>query len=142
MANNGGLPVITEEVFKAYQELKYDETIRFYTLKISDDFERVEVDYKGPPEATFYDFQKALPHNDCRYGFFDFEYEQDEELRSKVLKVCWAPDESRIRSKMRYASAKDMVWKRAIGVGVEIAATDLSEIDRETVLEKVLRVYY
>jgi len=41
---------------------------------------------------------------------------------------------------MLYASSKDAVRKKLVGVGVEIQATDLAEIDRGTVLEKVLRV--
>lgn len=38
---------------------------------------------------------------------------------------------------MLYASSKDALRKKLVGVGTEIQATDSSEISHETVLEKV-----
>jgi cofilin len=40
---------------------------------------------------------------------------------------------------MLYASSKEAIRKRLVGVGVEIQGTDETEISYETILEKVTR---
>lgn len=51
--------------------------------------------------------------------------------------VIRAPDTSKVKQKMLYASSKDALRKKLVGIGTEIQATDASEIAYETVLEKV-----
>lgn len=48
-----------------------------------------------------------------------------------------APDTSKVKQKMLYASSKDAIRKRLSGIATEIQATDSSEIAYETVLERV-----
>jgi cofilin len=131
---------VSDDVLTKYQELKLGHSLRYALFKLSPDQSSVVVDTTAPPSATYDDFVKALPANDCRYAVFDFAYEADGGNRNKILFVVWAPDSAKIKAKMLYASTKDAVRKKLVGVGVEIQATDLAEIDREAVLEKVLRV--
>eukprot|EP01102_Stenamoeba_stenopodia_P010839 TRINITY_DN329_c0_g1_i2.p1 TRINITY_DN329_c0_g1~~TRINITY_DN329_c0_g1_i2.p1 ORF type:complete len:138 (-),score=39.28 TRINITY_DN329_c0_g1_i2:213-626(-) len=131
---------VSDDVLAKYQELKLGHSLRFATFRLSDDNSSVIVDQTAPPSANYDAFVKALPANDCRYAVYDFEYEQEGGQRNKILFVVWAPDSAKIKSKMLYASTKDAVRKKLVGVGVEVQATDLGEIDKETVLEKVLRV--
>ena len=131
---------VSEDVLAKFQELKLGHSLRFATFRLSDDHSQVIVDKTAPPSANYNDFVKGLPANDCRYAVYDFEYEAEGGQRNKILFVVWAPDAAKIKSKMLYASSKDAVRKKLVGVGVEIQATDLAEIDRDTVLEKVMRV--
>lgn len=48
-----------------------------------------------------------------------------------------APDTSKVKQKMLYASSKDAIRKKLVGIGAEIQGTDLSEVSYEAVLEKV-----
>lgn len=41
---------------------------------------------------------------------------------------------------MLYASSKDAIRKKLVGIGVEVQATDASEISFEAVLEKVTSI--
>lgn len=50
-----------------------------------------------------------------------------------------SPDSARIKNKMVYASSKDAIRRKLVGIGTEVQATDASEIAYETVLEKVSR---
>ena len=50
-----------------------------------------------------------------------------------------APDTAKIKSKMVYTSSKGDLRKKLVGIGTEIQATDHSEIDFNTVLDKVTR---
>lgn len=78
--------------------------------------------------------------------------------RNKILFITWSPDTARVRvcltplssslttflthlqSKMVYASSRASLRDSLNGIGGEIQATDLSEIDYTTVLEKVAKV--
>jgi len=131
---------VNEEVLAKYQELKLGHSLRYALFKLNPEQTAVVVDSTAGPSATYEDFVKALPANDCRYAVYDFEYEADGGQRNKILFVVWAPDSAKIKAKMLYASTKDAIRKKLVGVGVEIQATDLAEIDREAVLEKVKRV--
>lgn len=54
-----------------------------------------------------------------------------------LLWIFRAPDTSKVKQKMLYASSKDAIRKKLIGIGTEVQATDASEISFEAVLEKV-----
>jgi cofilin len=49
------------------------------------------------------------------------------------------PDTAKIKSKMVYASSKDALRKKLVGVALEIQATDPEEIEYDTVLGKLLK---
>jgi len=133
------LPVITDEVKQAHEQIRA-KALRFMTLKLSDDYGSVVIEYSGSSGATYMDFLKTLPHNQCRWGLFDLECEQkDGGTRSELMMLCWSPDESPIRQKMYYASRKDSIRKVMAGIRWEVGATDLTEIDLETILDKVER---
>jgi len=136
---NSGVAV-SEDVLAKYQELKLGHSLRYALFKMNADQSAVVVDATAGPTATYEEFVKALPANDCRYAVFDFPYEADGGQRNKILFIVWAPDSAKIKAKMLYASTRDAVRKKLVGVGTEIQATDLAEIDREAVLEKVMRV--
>jgi len=131
---------VDDAVLAKYQELKLGHSLRYALFKMNADQSSVVVDTTAGPSATYEEFVKALPPNDCRYAVFDFSYEADGGQRNKILFVVWAPDSAKIKAKMLYASTKDAIRKKLVGVGCEIQATDLAEIDREAVLEKVMRV--
>jgi cofilin len=48
-----------------------------------------------------------------------------------------SPETAKIRSKMLYASSKDAIRKKLVGIAHEIQGTDLSEVAFQTVLERV-----
>jgi cofilin len=53
------------------------------------------------------------------------------------MTICRAPDTAKIKQKMLYASSKDALRKKLVGIATEIQATDLSEIAYDVVLDKV-----
>jgi len=121
-------------------ELKLGHSLRYALFKLNADQSEVVVDSFAPPSATYDEFVKQLPANDCRYAVYDFEYDADGGVRNKILFVVWAPDSAKIKAKMLYASSKDAVRKKLVGIGCEVQATDLSEIDKQVVLERVQKV--
>lgn len=54
--------------------------------------------------------------------------------------VCFAyraPDTAKVKQKMLYASSKDAIRKKLVGVHTEIQATDQSEASYDAVLERL-----
>jgi cofilin len=59
---------------------------------LNDNNTSVVVDKVAGPTATYQEFVKELPANDCRYAVFDFEFEAkdgDGGKRNKILFILW-----------------------------------------------------
>eukprot|EP01106_Pelomyxa_sp_JSP_P015248 TRINITY_DN5169_c0_g1_i1.p2 TRINITY_DN5169_c0_g1~~TRINITY_DN5169_c0_g1_i1.p2 ORF type:complete len:153 (-),score=73.88 TRINITY_DN5169_c0_g1_i1:185-604(-) len=127
---------VNDEVVSAYNELKLSHKSRYIILQLSTDLKQVVVAKRAPTTATWADFIAELPKDDCRYGVFDLEFKSEDGDRSKLVFVLWAPDTAKTKPKMIYTSSKGDLRKSLVGIGVEIQATDRSEIDLEAVLDK------
>jgi len=127
---------VNDDCVTKFQELKLGHALRFIVYKVNDSATEIVVDKSGGPSASYQEFVKALPADECRWGVFDFEFTVEGGNRSKILFVLWAPDSAKIKGKMLYTSSKADLRKKLVGIQTEIQATDQSEIDFETVLEK------
>ncbi|KAJ3410660.1 cofilin [Chytridiales sp. JEL 0842] len=89
-------------------------------------------------EATYEAFVARFPAEEGRYGVYDFEYDAgDDGIRNKLVFFLWAPDTSKIRSRMLYASSKLAIRQRLDGIHAEIQCTDAAELAFESVFEKL-----
>jgi len=131
---------ISDDVVHKFNELKLAHNMRYTLFKMSDDLTQVVLEKTAPNSATWADFEKDLPKDDCRYGIFDFEYEKDGGRRNKIVFVVWCPETSKIKSKMLYTSTKDSLKKKLVGIGCEVQATDASEISFDEVMARVDKV--
>lgn len=125
---------------EAFNELKLKHNHRYVMYAMNDAHTEIRVLKKAAPTATYDDFVAELPENECRYGVFDYEFEEDGRKQGKILFVVWAPDTSKIKAKMLYASSKANFKKKLVGIGHEIQATCIAEVDEDAVREKVTRV--
>ncbi|KAJ0918613.1 putative actin-depolymerizing factor domain, ADF/Cofilin, ADF-H/Gelsolin-like domain superfamily [Helianthus annuus] len=83
--------------------------------------------------------QTSLPSNECRYAVFDFDFTTDENCqKSKIFFIAWAPDTSKVRAKMVYASSKDRFKRELDGIQVELQATDPSEMSFDIVKSRAI----
>lgn len=135
-----------------FQDLKLRKKHRYVIYRLSDDNRAIVVEKVVEKDAKYDDFVAGLPEDDCRYAVYDFEYQKspEEGSRSKICFVVWyccacapcdltcrAPDTAKVKQKMLYASSKDALRKKLVGIGTEVQATDASEVAFEAVLEKV-----
>lgn len=86
-------------------------------------------------------FLADLPEDDCRYAVYNLEYElpNGEGKRDKIIFFLWVSDNALVRSKMVYASSKDLLKRSLNGIAADIQGTDFSEVLYENVLEKATR---
>lgn len=129
---------MNKQVDETFQEIKLGHKHRFVIYKLNEPMTEIMVEHIAPPSQTYADFLKFLPKDDCRYAVFDANYtEKDGGERNKLVFVVWCPDTAKIKSKMVYASSKDALRKKLVGVALEIQATDPEEIEYDTVLGKL-----
>ncbi|OZJ02327.1 Cofilin [Bifiguratus adelaidae] len=130
---------VSDACLEAFQQLKLGKKYQYVIFKISDDMKEIVVE-KAESGQDYDAFIAALPADEPRYAVYDFQYEKgDEGIRNKITFYTWTPDTAKIRQKMVYASSKEGLRRKLVGIAVEVQGTDFSEVDYQTVLEKVSR---
>ncbi|XP_054788966.1 actin-depolymerizing factor 7-like [Prosopis cineraria] len=137
MANAASGMNVHDECKLKFLELKAKRNYRFIVFKIEN--QEVVVDKLGGPTQTYEDFTASLPPTECRYAVFDFDFTTDENCqKSKIFFIAWAPDASKVRQKMVYASSKDRFKRELYGIQVELQATDPSEMSLDIVKARAI----
>jgi len=131
---------VADDCITKFQELKLGHSLRFIIYKLNDTNTEITVEKAGSPTASYQEFVAALPPQDCRFAVYDFEFTAPEGgKRNKILFILWAPDSAKTKPKMLYTSSKADLRKKLVGIATEIQATDMAEIDYDSVLEKAAR---
>ncbi|KAM2729196.1 hypothetical protein EV1_000616 [Malus domestica] len=122
-----------------FLELKAKRNFRFIVFKIEEKIQQVIVEKLGGPDESYDDFSASMPADECRYAVYDFDFTTNENCqKSKIFFIAWAPDTSRVRSKMLYASSKDRFKRELEGIQVELQATDPSEMSLDIIKGRAL----
>ena len=128
---------VDAEVVTAYQAVKRSKS-RFLVMKVVENLGRVVVEHAGDKDAQYGTFEQSLPDADCRYAVWDHKLTNSDGCKiTRLVFVLWSPDNAPIKSKMLYASTKDFLKQNLDGIGVELHATDESEISFEEMDELV-----
>eukprot|EP00339_Tiarina_fusa_P029259 CAMPEP_0117049412 /NCGR_PEP_ID=MMETSP0472-20121206/34120_1 /TAXON_ID=693140 ORGANISM="Tiarina fusus, Strain LIS" /NCGR_SAMPLE_ID=MMETSP0472 /ASSEMBLY_ACC=CAM_ASM_000603 /LENGTH=138 /DNA_ID=CAMNT_0004762811 /DNA_START=57 /DNA_END=473 /DNA_ORIENTATION=+ len=132
---------VTDDCVTIFNELKLKHSHRYVIFRLSADLTQVEIESQGAAaDKDWKEFQGKLPENDCRYAVYDFEYDTPDGVRNKIVFIFWSPETAKIKSKMVYASTKDELKRRFVGLGSDVQANDASEVTYEAVLERVQAV--
>jgi hypothetical protein len=51
---------------------------RFSILALSEDLKTILFEKSAPRDATFEDFKSAMPKDECRWAFYDLDFETKE----------------------------------------------------------------
>jgi len=94
-------------------------------------------DYEQFVEALTAVDEKQKPV--CRWGVYDFEYEQDGGMRNKIVLICWAPELASFRSKMVFTTSKNSMVIACQNISTVFEASDLESVSYETVFEKITK---
>jgi len=128
---------VSDDCVSKFNELKLGHNYRYIIFKLNDNNTEIVVEKAAAPTAKWEDFVKDLPKEDCRYAAYDFEFSVEGGNREKIVFVLWSSDNAKTKSKMLYTSSKDALKKKLNLMGGDVQATDASEIDYNTVLERV-----
>eukprot|EP00294_Goniomonas_avonlea_P017607 CAMPEP_0114542310 /NCGR_PEP_ID=MMETSP0114-20121206/1771_1 /TAXON_ID=31324 /ORGANISM="Goniomonas sp, Strain m" /LENGTH=137 /DNA_ID=CAMNT_0001726607 /DNA_START=121 /DNA_END=534 /DNA_ORIENTATION=- len=127
---------IDDACVNSFNNLKLKKDARYIIFKMDDDLTKVVVDSTGAPATPYADFLAQLPANECRYAAYDYAYQHQGCERNKIVFIAWAPDSSKIKQKMVYATTKEELKKRLVGIGAELQCTDKSEAAEAAILAK------
>jgi len=132
---------VHDDVVTTYNELKTGRKHRYILFRLNADATEIVVDKVAPNSCTYDDFiaELKLVKDQSRYAVFDFEWktQSDGSVRQKICFYVWCPDTAKLKDKMLYASSKDAIRKKLVGIGAEIQGTSFDEIDQEAVLDRV-----
>ncbi|KAG6595305.1 Actin-depolymerizing factor 1 [Cucurbita argyrosperma subsp. argyrosperma] len=134
MANAASGMAVNDECKLKFLELKSKRTHRFIIFKIEEKLKQVVVEKLGGPSQSYEDFAASLPADECRYAVYDFDFVTEENCqKSRIFFLAWSPDNSRVRSKMIYASSKERFKRELDGIQVELQATDPTEMGLDVI---------
>ncbi|KAG9123830.1 hypothetical protein FRC07_013834, partial [Ceratobasidium sp. 392] len=114
-----------------YNELKLKKKLTYIIFGLSKDLKEIEV-YKTSDSSDYEGFLKDLPEDDCRWAVYDVAFEKDGGKRNKLTFFIWSPDNAKIKSKMLYASSKDVLRRALVGIATEIQGTEYDEVAWES----------
>jgi len=129
---------VNDACIKMWEQMKTGK-IKACMFKLSDNFKEIVVDEgsvieKNAPDA-WKRFTSSLPETECRYAIYDVEMSIDlgpgipAGVRTKLTFISWAPEKSKIRSRMVSASSKDALKRKFDGVQVEWQLTAADELE-------------
>ena len=128
---------VDSDVVTEYIALKRSKS-QFLVCRVADQLGRIVVEHSGPKGAPYDSFVACLPDADCRYAVWDHALENNDGCKiTRLVFVLWSPDNAPLKSKMLYASSKDFLKQQLDGIGVELQATDESEVEFESMEELV-----
>ncbi|XP_023528601.1 actin-depolymerizing factor 1-like isoform X1 [Cucurbita pepo subsp. pepo] len=137
-ANAASGIAVNDDCKLKFLELKAKRTYRFIVFKIEEKQKQVVVEKVGEPTQSYEDFAASLPADECRYAIYDFDFVTEENCqKSRIFFIAWSPDNSRVRSKMIYASSKDRFKRELDGFQVELQATDPTEMGLDVIRSRV-----
>uniref|UniRef100_A0A8C9I9N9 ADF-H domain-containing protein n=1 Tax=Piliocolobus tephrosceles TaxID=591936 RepID=A0A8C9I9N9_9PRIM len=83
-------------------------------------------------------FVRMLPDKDCHYALYDATYKTKESKEEDLVFIFWAPESVPLKSKIIYASSKDVIKKKLTGIKHELQANCYEEVkDRCPLAEKL-----
>mmetsp|Transcript_38654 Transcript_38654/g.124223 ORF Transcript_38654/g.124223 Transcript_38654/m.124223 type:complete len:137 (-) Transcript_38654:143-553(-) len=127
---------VADECVEKYNQIKMKKDLRFVTFKIQDK-KQIVIDIEGAKDQGLEDFKGILPDDQPRYALIDLDYQTDDgREQSKLCFVFWSPDDkTSVKDRMLYASSKDAIKKKLVGIMKELQANDMGDLDTDTVME-------
>ncbi|KAL3313331.1 Cofilin-2 [Cichlidogyrus casuarinus] len=114
-----------------FNEMKLRKTHRYIIYHIKNESE-ITILEKGNREATYADFQQtlmdAMNSGEGRYAVYDYEMDNK---NCALIFVVWTPSAIGVRSRMLYASSKDAIKRKLVGIKRCLEANDPDEIEEQ-----------
>uniref|UniRef100_A0A7S4GJL4 ADF-H domain-containing protein n=1 Tax=Eutreptiella gymnastica TaxID=73025 RepID=A0A7S4GJL4_9EUGL len=127
---------VSDDVIKAFNDMKLNRTHRYLSVAIKDKKE-IFLEKASSREETYAELFANIP-NEPRYYIVDFEFElqEGEGSRSKLVFMYWCPDTAKVGEKMLYASSKESLKRKLEGV-FEVQANDKGDADEQYIISKL-----
>lgn len=139
MGASGSAIAVSDDLISAFSDLKLRNKYRYIIAKISPDCKWLELEKSGAPDETYEMFLSNLPEDEPRFSVVWVPYALKSGAHQACVFLFWAPENSRVKEKMKYYNVKDIVGAKLRGVDISIKATDSDEVDFDAVLDLLNR---
>lgn len=124
---------VSEECVTAFNRMKMVKDLRYIVYKIEGQ-RTVVVEKTAPLSATYDNLIEDIPNDEPRFAVIDFEGTNSDGIAlQKLLFVHWCPDNAKVAPKMVYASTKENLKRRFVGIFKEIQASVKSELTHSSI---------
>eukprot|EP01119_Soliformovum_irregulare_P001146 TRINITY_DN10865_c0_g1_i1.p1 TRINITY_DN10865_c0_g1~~TRINITY_DN10865_c0_g1_i1.p1 ORF type:complete len:138 (-),score=37.87 TRINITY_DN10865_c0_g1_i1:8-421(-) len=131
--------VVTSQAIKVFHEWNLDQVDAGYLIFqiINEEIVLTKMGPKGAPwEALAHEFQT----DESAYATYHFHHHnKNGEERCKTILVRWAPMTATVQQRMQYSMHSKTIRAALTGVGFVIQACDAGDLERDVILEKLLR---
>eukprot|EP01119_Soliformovum_irregulare_P003534 TRINITY_DN1417_c1_g1_i1.p1 TRINITY_DN1417_c1_g1~~TRINITY_DN1417_c1_g1_i1.p1 ORF type:complete len:135 (-),score=37.52 TRINITY_DN1417_c1_g1_i1:14-418(-) len=102
---------------------------------------QIELTKMGDEGASWEELTSQFEADQPCWATYHFKYQNnDGDQRCKTILVRWAPERAKVQDKMQYSMWSKTLKGALSGIGAVIQACDVSDVDREIVLEKITRI--
>lgn len=133
---------VNKKCIEAFTSIVKNREYRCIVLKINDEMTEVQVEKthgpsEGEPKSEWDDFRKTLPKTDCRYIIYDFTFDYQGAQKNRLFFLLWSPEDSKVRSKMIYASSQEGVVNKLEGIQRQLQCTEDDELQYATIAKQL-----
>merc|ERR1719468_1188786 len=113
--------------------------MKYFTCRIHNKKQIVIDKIEEDLDVDWAAFVSALPLEEPRYAVADVAYTTDDGREQKKLTFfVWSPDDkTTVKDRMLYASSKDAIKKKLVGLMKEVQANDTGDLDEQRVQAEV-----
>ena len=132
----------TEETLAKFNEFKMKKKLAAIVFKIDkvNGVEQVVLEKEFPKNGFKQDdLIEALPTNEGRFVYLDFDYENDDGIRVyKIISILYCPTTAKAAKKMMYSTTYGSLNSQlGGGISTELQCDGPSELTREHILKRV-----
>ena len=132
----------SEEALAKFNEFKMKKKLAAIVFKIDkvNGVEQVVLEKEFPKDGFKQDdLIEALPTNEGRFIFLDFDYENDDGIRVyKIIAILYCPTTAKAAKKMMYSTTYGSLNSQlGGGISAEMQCDGPAELTREHILKKV-----
>jgi len=98
---------------------------------VPEETSKVRVKDLTDEENKFKYIMSKVPDTACRYALYDCAYETNVSPKNDLIFIMWAPESATIKDKMKYASSKDAIKKKFVGIKHAWELTDVADLKDE-----------
>jgi cofilin len=128
---------VHDDCLAAFSRLKMEKDLRYVIFKVHDQ-RTVVVDRVGGLDSSFDQFRQEVPLHEPRFIVMDVELTNNDGLKlNKIIFIHWSPDAARGADKMVYASTKEALKRRFVGIFKDLQANVPEDLEYRSIVAGV-----
>ncbi|OHT03373.1 Actophorin [Tritrichomonas foetus] len=130
---------VSDEAIRSLEETRTGKRFRYMIFGFSNDERFINLIKEEGPDANLNDFINDLPDNDVAYGYYSFNFkDNDGNDRSRMILFHWAPSSSPGKKKMMLSMSWQTIKNVLPGVVISYQCSSKDIITENLLQEKCL----